>query len=1284
MKTCLKLTRLGFSILAFWIIGSLVVAVGAEVSPVPVMLNDVNDETLKTCIVKNFDGKCVTAGITVTKKNTLAENLLSKSSADDYVPGELIVKFRSTLPVSIGILGLSTITPGKKVPATASMLEKLNLKYGVRSTRPVFTNRPSAFKSLRRDRITPLSRPVEMGEIHVLEMSRDADPVSAAAEFSKLPEVEYAQPNYYVEPYILPDDPFYSSFGSWGQSFDDLWGLKKMQMEPAWDITQGAGSVVAVVDTGLDYSHPDIAGNVWTNDNEIAGNGIDDDGNGYVDDVMGWDFANNDNDPMDGYGHGTHVSGTIAAIGNNGLGIIGVAPQSKIMALKGLSDAGSGTIEALSLAIIYAAENGADVINNSWGCSASCPDNPIAEDAVRIAHSLGSVVVFAAGNSARDVSFYSPQNMAETITVAASTPTDTAPWFSNTGVVDVSAPGGGDFDSTSTIFQSYRNILSLKSSACGATCPDQLIVGGNFMRQAGTSMSAPHVSGLAALLVANGGLTSEQVRQSIRKGSDDVGDPGVDKFAGYGRVNALSALQVVSPSAALLTDPVRGTFTGTREIPIYGIAYGPQFANWALQYAGAATPGEWTDVTSSLIQSATTSELLYTWPITDIADGKYTLRLSVQNLNGEIYEDRRVININQVKLTSPASGERSFYRSGDVVEIIGTAASADMLSYTIKIKDGNGNWLPNPEIILANGGQVKVWNSVLATWNTAGLAADHYGVFLEVSKQNGSSTSEVAPVIVDPMYHPGWPIKLRELSDSSNFLFGAWNHLNTADINSDGRSDIIVNYASDVLIIDHTGKPLPGWPQTIDPDGKGSFHVFSPVAGDLTGDGNLEIVATNFTYFANTSQVFVWDSSGSLLPGWPREVEGSLTALTLGDVSGDGLNDIIITDSYSGIKVLDSNGNSLPGWPVVVDADLAYRPLSTASVADLNGDGNNEIVVVNLAAPTNLYVLSHDGLVLPGWPVSLSPTLTPGYGVRAYPVIGDLDGDDDTLEIAIGSGDGQMYVFKHDGSILPGWPQPTKGTYTNTPAIGDIDGDEKPELVIGTMWVREPGLATLNAYQYAWHSDGKLVPGWPVKNDRKISFGIYGYGAPALADIDGDEIADVIATTDMHLFNQDVSLPYTTPFVLKAHRSDGSMLPGFPRPTSNIGHSTNTVAVADMDGDGLLEMAWIDATMNLYMWDLTSEASTKNPWPMFQHDAQNTGSLAKKKVKNKVELKGIIEKVDTNFIVVNGIVVRITVGTVVKFEDNSGGSFTVGQKVELKGKWNKDGSVTAIKIQVYG
>jgi len=199
-----------------------------------------------------------------------------------------------------------------------------------------------------------------------------------------------------------PNDTYYSSSGAWGQSFRDLWGLQSIGAETAWDTTQGDGVLVAVVDSGLDYNHEDIAGNVWSNDGEVGldgngndkrSNGIDDDGNGLIDDWHGWDFVTidgnpGDNDPMDNHGHGTHVSGTIAAMGNNGLGVIGVAPHAKIMAVKGLDANGSGSIEDLSNAIIYAADKGASVINLSWGGSGPTPQTLI--DAISYAHNVNA------------------------------------------------------------------------------------------------------------------------------------------------------------------------------------------------------------------------------------------------------------------------------------------------------------------------------------------------------------------------------------------------------------------------------------------------------------------------------------------------------------------------------------------------------------------------------------------------------------------------------------------------------------------------------------------------------------------------------------------------------------------------------------------------------------------------------------------------------------------------------------------------------------------------------
>src|SRR5262249_17056604 len=136
----------------------------------------------------------------------------------------------------------------------------------------------------------------------------------------------------------------------------------------AWDVTTGSSRVVvAVLDTGVDYTHPDLAANIWTNPGEIPGNGIDDDHNGYVDDVPGYDFANNDPDPMDDQGHGTHVAGTIGAVGNNGVGVVGVAWNVRIMALKFLDSAGNGTVANAIRALNYAVANGATISNNSYG-----------------------------------------------------------------------------------------------------------------------------------------------------------------------------------------------------------------------------------------------------------------------------------------------------------------------------------------------------------------------------------------------------------------------------------------------------------------------------------------------------------------------------------------------------------------------------------------------------------------------------------------------------------------------------------------------------------------------------------------------------------------------------------------------------------------------------------------------------------------------------------------------------------------------------------------------------
>lgn len=192
----------------------------------------------------------------------------------------------------------------------------------------------------------------------------------ALVALAKDPTVVYAEPNAAVQALqSTPNDP----------SFALLWGLSNtgqsggtvgadMHAQEAWTITTGhPGVVVAVIDTGIDYTHPDLAANMWINPGEIPGNGIDDDGNGFVDDVYGYDFFNRDGDPRDDHFHGTHVAGTIGAFGNNGVGVVGVNWTVQLMALKFLGASGSGDVAGAISAIQYAIDNGAEVLSNSWG-----------------------------------------------------------------------------------------------------------------------------------------------------------------------------------------------------------------------------------------------------------------------------------------------------------------------------------------------------------------------------------------------------------------------------------------------------------------------------------------------------------------------------------------------------------------------------------------------------------------------------------------------------------------------------------------------------------------------------------------------------------------------------------------------------------------------------------------------------------------------------------------------------------------------------------------------------
>jgi hypothetical protein len=304
----------------------------------------------------------------------------------------------------------------------------------------------------------------------------------------------------------VPNDPYW--YG--------MWHMTKIRADLAWDVERGDPAVrVAVIDTGLQVDHPDLAANVWTNPGEIAGNGVDDDGNGYADDVHGWDFAYLDGNPDDVFGHGTACAGIIAAVQDNGIGVCGVAPYCQIAGLKAAIDSGYLYDSAVVPALLYTADMGFKVASMSfYGDQVTGAQ----KDAIDYCWDHGVVLVAAAGNSSQVYPYY-PGAFDHTLAVGASEYSDYKSWFSNHGSwVDVAAPGEG---------------ISTTTTGSGYTT--------GF---AGTSGATPHVAGLAALLFsANAGATNEQVRAAIEDGSVLLDQPPYGKWSLYGRIDCSNALQ---------------------------------------------------------------------------------------------------------------------------------------------------------------------------------------------------------------------------------------------------------------------------------------------------------------------------------------------------------------------------------------------------------------------------------------------------------------------------------------------------------------------------------------------------------------------------------------------------------------------------------------------------------------------------------------------------------------------------------------------------------------------
>ncbi|MGA2435835.1 MAG: S8 family serine peptidase, partial [Bryobacteraceae bacterium] len=928
----------------------------------------------------------------------------------------------------------------------------------------------------RASRLRAEFAPQDLSRTYVMETGAPPEAFAKILTAMKAdPDLEYAEADKIVSVQLMPNDPYFSSYGSWGQAYYDLWGLHTINAASAWDTSTGAGIVVAVVDTGIDSTHPDIAANV----------------------VPGWDFIGStytnpqqDNNTMDVLGHGTHVAGTIAAIGNNDIGIIGVAWQAHVMPVKALDDTGSGLDSTLAPAIEYAANNGADVINASWGGEGS--DQTIA-DAVNYAYNMGMVFVAAAGNSDADANYFYPAGLWDVITVAASDPTDAIASFSNWGSkIDVAAPGVG--------------ILSLR--AAGSTLGT--IVGNDYMVLDGTSMAAPHVSGLAALLLAKyPQYSNEDVRQAIRVSADNIGQPGFDMNFGYGRIDASAAVAVSGALEARINSPAEGT-TAQRAVTISGVAQGSGFASYKLEYGLVPGPGL-QPTTWTTLQTGTSpvSGTLGLFDATAVPDGAYIIRLTVYNTAGQGFVDEVQVTAAAVTITSPVPAQvppaATTFKPGVTIPISGSTIASGFQSFQVAWARGSNpssGW-QTTGITLVQGGSVSVTGGPIATWDTSSITqADYYTIQLTVTASNFTNTTSTMVYFEPDLLSVNWPQWLGLTNEQSGIVPAA-----------DSAGNIRLAVSSRLF----NGPPWAGsW--SFSPDGSSQTTVnlnwggyTEPAAGSLDGNPGEEVLVTDDVVL----DVFSPIGTSPLTAFSSTDFDFAFDQMVLDDLAGDGQLETVAlgnhynpntgNDGTAAVFAWRNNGQQLnANFPIpVADQNfLLYTSITSnrVLVGDIDGDGNQEIVVMAGTTATTYTPLLFGSDGLPRqWN---APSFNGKPNMMA---LADLDHNGKLELIFNNYGDGTLHVLQPDGSERPGWPQTVWG---DSFAIGDLNQDGRYEIA---TWC--------NGNLCVFNTDGtSFSAAFPWAPPAGVS-----YAPVVLADINGDGYPEIITTYEVYQYTQESS-----------------------------------------------------------------------------------------------------------------------------------------------------------------
>ncbi len=890
-------------------------------------------------------------------------------------------------------------------------------------------------------------------------LADDKEMEAAADAIGKDPNVLYAEFETINRSKLIPNDPLIAN----------QYALDVMHCFEAWDyVTGGSDVIVGISDSGVKWNHPDLRENIWINPEEAVGvtinwatgtysgtNGIDDDLNGKIDDVMGWDFFSNDNNPYQNFvdnDHGTHVAGCAGAVFNNNVGGSGSCPDVQIICGKGASNTSPSTGISYGYDMAkYMAENGADVVNCSWGGQTTSLN--YANQIVNYVTNLGCLFVAAAGNdNLEHGSAYmdAPSDATNALCVAATNENDVKTDFSDYGTpIDICAPG--------------QAIVST------------IIGGDGYAAYDGTSMASPLTAGVAALVKAiNPSLTALQLRQRLLDTADWIYDVNpnyappnaASTLLGTGRVNAFAAAMYDKIPYLVVEDHSIAELDGDND--------------------GIPNPGE-------------------------------LVRLNVQLTN--------LMDEYTGLMWMTASGVTAKLRCDmPGVVVVDSVASFGTLGA------GASNWnLNDPFTFETVSGlpSVPIPFRIYLTANNTSTYPYAINRYFDVSLS---------------LVQDNWPVNLNGASQSSACIID----FHTAP----GKEIVFGDQAGKIHALKADATELPNFP----------YQAAAAVIGflamaDINADGHQEIVAN-----LNNSTIICLSDAGQLL--WTAPSGGTLVGNPIiANVNGSGAPEIIAFTQNRFIVVLTAAGAAYPNFPVQLEGAM----LSNGSVADLDLDGNLEIVVATLTAKLHA-IKSTDGLNAPGFPYTLAGAC------RNQPTIANLDTDANPEILIPTYSASQLYAINHDATML--WQKNINQQVKSGAVVADINGDGSKEVI----------LVAFNGDLYIMNTIGANLPNFPINIGQNVK------STPVVANFDGSSLCGIIfgdANGRIH-----------------SYRSDGTESPNFPITLS--GNLKVSPAVADIDNDGDFDIVFPNDA-GYYMIDIKRSASSY-PWPHYMYNISRSGN----------------------------------------------------------------------------